>query len=128
MAYLNRKDILNAQDRVFEDVEVPEWGGIVRVSTISGADRDAFEADALRIKGRVTLINVRARLVAMACVDEDGNKLFNNEDAADLGRKSAAALDRVFNIAMKLAGLRPADIEEISENFTEGQNGNFTLS
>ena len=111
---LNREAILNIQDLKTEEVEVPEWGGAVLVRALTGAERDQFEATVVETKGkntRVNLVNARAKLVAMSVVDEEGNKLFTPADVAALGKKSAAALARIFDVAMRLAGISEKDIE-----------------
>ena len=41
---LTKDQILEANDLQSESVTVPEWGGDVLVRTMTGADRDAFEA------------------------------------------------------------------------------------
>lgn len=124
---LSKAAILDAVDRKTEDVEVPEWGGAVRLRTISGAERDQFEASVRSANGKMNLNNVRARLVALACIDEKGERLFSSGDVAALGEKSAVALDRVFDVAMQLAGMRAEDVEELTENFTNGQSDDSTL-
>jgi hypothetical protein len=119
MPYLTREQILNANDLPAEDVEVPEWGGVVRVRALTGAERDAFEAAIIKVRGKRVdfhLENARALLVAMSVVDEDGNRLFSDEDVKALGRKSAAALDRVASVAMRLSGLTQEDLEELTKN------------
>ena len=124
-AFLSRDQIRGVVDAKFEDVEVPEWGGSVRVKALSGAERDAFEASLTEQKGkkiRMRMQNVRARLVRLTCVDEKGVLIFQPSDEHWLGEKNAAALDRVFSVAMRLAGMRDEDIEELTENFTEGPN------
>ena len=129
MKFLTRDKIQAAQDAVFQNVNVPEWGGMVRVKALSGAERDAFEASMVEQKGKKTRMkiqNVRARLVRLTCVDDKGQLIFQPSDEAWLGEKSAAALDRVFDVAMRLAGMRDEDIEELTENFTEGQSEDST--
>lgn len=116
---LTRDAILQAQDLPTEDVEVPEWGGTVRVRALTGAERDAFEQSVVEMRGkstRMNLKNIRAKLVALTVVDEDGKRVFSDEDAELLGRKSAAALNRVFEVAQRLSGLRPEDVEELAGN------------
>ena len=113
-------------DLVTEEVEVPEWGGAVLVKGLTGKERDAFEAGAIQQKGRkikVDMANLRARLVALAVVDEEGKRLFQPGDIEALGRKSAAALDRVFAVAQRLSGIGDNDLEELIEDFPNGQNG-----
>lgn len=119
MPYLTRDQILQAQDLPAEDVEVPEWGGVVRVRALTGAERDAYEASVVRRKGNkmeYDPTNMRAKLVAMCVVDEQGNRVFSDKDVELLGRKSAAALDRVFQVAQRLSGLRAEDLEELEKN------------
>lgn len=130
MGLLTRDQIRAAQDVVHETVEVPEWGGSVRVKALNGAERDAFEASLTQQKGKqfkMNMQNVRARLARLTCVDEKGAPIFQPSDEHWLGEKSAAALDRVFDVAMRLAGMRDQDIEELTENFTSGQSEDSTL-
>ncbi len=119
MTLLSKTAILAAQDLQTEDVEVPEWGGAVRVRSFTGRERDAFEASMVRGDGRdrkVDLTNMRARLVGLTVIDETGQRLFTDEEVDLLGAKSGAALDRVFAVAQKLNGLSGADVEELSKN------------
>ena len=119
MSLLSKTAILAANDLKSEDVEVPEWGGAVRVRSFTGRERDAFEASMVRGEGRdrkVDLTNMRARLVGLTVIDETGQRLFTDEEVDLLGAKSGAALDRVFAIAQKLNGLSGSDVEELTKN------------
>lgn len=126
---LSRDQILGAKDLITEDVDVPEWGGMVRVRSLSGAERDRFEASIIgenTKNKRRNLANLRARLVALTVVDAEGKPLFRPNDVEALGKKSAAALDRVFGVAMRLAGMRDEDVDELVENFIEDQSDGST--
>lgn len=117
--YLTREKILAAQDVRFEEVPVPEWGGVVRVKGLTGKERDALEFSMIQGKGKkasVNLANLRAKLVSQACVDEAGNRIFSDDDVAALGNKSAAALQRIFDVAQRLSGLSDDDVEELTKN------------
>lgn len=117
--FLTRDAILKAQDLPTEVVEIPEWNGAVIVRGLTGAERDAFEQSIVEQRGkntRMNLRNIRAKLVALTVVDEEGNRVFSDEDAEALGKKSAAALDRIFAVAQRLSGLRPEDVEELAGN------------
>lgn len=116
---LGRDAILQAQDLPTEDVAVPEWGGVCRVRALTGAERDSFEQSIVEQRGKSTkmnLRNIRAKLVALSVVDEEGKRVFSDGDAETLGKKSAAALERVFEVAQRLSGLRPEDVEELQGN------------
>jgi hypothetical protein len=130
VSLLSRDAILGAEDRKTEDVPVPEWGGEVRVRSLSGAERDAYEAHIVQVKAdgsrTLNVKNVRAKLVSLSVVDEDGGRLFSDDDAEALGEKSAAALDRVFDAARRLSGLSEDDIEELAEGFGDAPSGGST--
>jgi hypothetical protein len=111
--YLSREAILEADDLGFADVDVPEWGGKVRIRALSGTERDKFEASIAGNGKRIRLDNVRAKLVQACAVDVEGNPLFGTADVVALGRKSAAGLDRVFEACKKLSGLSEEDVDEL---------------
>ena len=118
--YLTREQILQADDLKTESVEVVEWGGMVLMRGLTGTERDALEGSMIEIRGKsrqLKLENIRAKLVAMTIVDENGKRLFSDDDdVRELGRKSAAALQRVFEVAQRLSGLRAEDVEELVKN------------
>ena len=126
MTLLTKSAILAANDLKTQDVDVPEWGGAVRVRAFSGRERDAFEASMVRGDGKdrkVDLTNMRARLVALSVVDEAGQRVFTDEEVDLLGAKSGAALDRVFAVAQELNGLSGADVEALAKNSSAAQSG-----
>lgn len=110
MTLLTRDAILTTNDLVTEDVECPEWGGTVRVRTLTGAERDKYETTMANPKADRT--NIRASLAATTIVGEDGNPVFTSKDIAKLGRKSAKALDRIFDVAARLAGITADEVEQ----------------
>lgn len=120
MAVLTRDQIMQADDLRTELIAVPEWGGEVIVKALTGRERDAFEASIAgerqgkRVK--LDLENIRARFVAACVVDEAGQPLFYPSDVALLGEKSAAALQRVFEVGQRLSGLSDGDVEELAGN------------
>lgn len=129
MGLLTRDAILGAVDLVHQDVDVPEWGGVVRVRMLTGHERDQFEASTMVRKGKtmnVNLVNIRARLVSLCVVDDKGNRMFTDADVEALAKKSSMALHRVFEAARHLNGLTEEAAGEANENFTAGQNGDST--
>lgn len=132
MTILTKQAIMAALDLPTEDVEVPEWGGSVRVRGLTGAERDAFEASVVRRTGKrstdveMDLTDFRAKLVVRCMVDEYGMRLFDDEDIPNLGSKSAVALNRVFEVAQRLSGLTESDIDELKKASTPGPNDGST--
>lgn len=132
MALLTRDEILDAKDLKTEDIAVPEWGGTVRIKTLTGTERDTFEQSLVEMKkdGSVksNRENVRARLVALCIVNEAGEALFNNADIRLLGRKSASALDRVASAAQELNAFSDDDVAELAENFEPAPSESSTTA
>jgi len=127
---LTKEDILNAQDLDFEDVEIEEWGGTVRVRCLTGSERDAFEASIYDIKGnspKVVRENFRAKLVARTLVGEDGERLFTDKEIEIVGGKSAKALEKAFTVAQRLNGLSREDEDSFVKNL-EGEAGDTSTS
>lgn len=126
--YLSKADILSAPDVRCEDVEVPEWGGVVRVKVMTGAEKDAFEASVTAVTQkngktiqRMNMANVRAKLLARCIVDEGGRPIFDDADIDALGEKSAAAMDRVVEIAKRLNRISAEDIKTLSDDLKNDQ-------
>lgn len=125
MQLLNKQQILDAEDFKTEIVDVPEWGGSVMVMTMTSEARDALEAsfvdfddDKSKAKenSQARLANIRAKYVAASVVDEKGNLIFSQKDIIALGKKSAAAMDRVFAVTQKLNKVDDKDIEDLAKN------------
>lgn len=113
MALLTKDQIFAADDLRYENVDVPEWGGAVRVSVMTGAIRDKYEGSLYDIRSKIqTVDNLRARFLAHCVVDGDGKLLFSQKDILELGQKSSAALDRVFTVATKLNGTGVEGLED----------------
>jgi hypothetical protein len=130
MTYLSRDDILKPRDLKMEEVDVPEWGGIVRVRELTGEARDDYETSLMRVtaKGAVPeMSNRRAKLVARAVVNEDGSPLFSLADVHALGAESAAALERVATVAERLSGLSDEALEDAEGN-SEAAAGGDSIS
>lgn len=113
MGYLNRETIFAVDDRQYEDVPVPEWGGTVRVMGLTGAERDRMEASVVGNGRKMNLTNFRARLCALSIVDENGDRVFSDLDVGTLGKKSAAALEHVFSVSQRLSGLSDSDVDDL---------------
>lgn len=116
MKPLSREEILAHNRLRGEEVQCPEWGGVVQVRELSALERDQLENTVTNKK--TDLSNLRARVAAMAIIDADGKAMFSQADVAELGKLSAAALDRVFWVVLRLSGMRPGDVEQMTENFT----------
>lgn len=132
---LTKNVILAKKDVATEEVHVPEWDGYVLVRGMTGAERDQWEASQVdpdlsrqwkrmnatqrRAAVQNRMRNIRARLVVNCVVDENGERIFGSEDIEDLGNKSGAAINRIYEVAARLSGIRDEDVEEIAESIEE---------
>lgn len=115
MAILTKDEILKQEDAKTMTIEVPEWGGEVIISTMSGFARDRFETSVMGKNGGANLVNIRAKLVAASLIDEEGNMLFTEADVVKLGKKSCTALDRIFDAAQKLNHLGEKELDDLAK-------------
>lgn len=131
-SYIGRDAILRASSLKTEEVKVPEWADpetgadTVLVRELRGRERDEWEASLAVQRGKQMvpdIANLRAKLVARCVVDGDLEPLFTQQDVAALGELSAAALDRVFDVAAKLSGLNENDLEEMAKNSGTAPDG-----
>jgi hypothetical protein len=120
MTLLTKLAILGAADLKHEDVEVPQWGGSVRVRVMTGTERDEFHE---LIAGGVPVSKFSAALLAATCIDESGENLFSMDDIEALQAKSAKSLDEPATVAMRLNGLGRQAAEDAVKNSESGQSG-----
>ena len=97
---LSAVEILSASDAVIVDVDVPEWGTVVSLRTLSAAEAMDFN-DKIKKNDK----EAPARLVILSAVDAEGQPLFSEKDLGALQRKSLKAILRLQKEAMKLNGL-----------------------
>lgn len=117
MTYLTRDQIITVDDRTYEDVECPEWGGTVRIRSLSAGEFDRYQKSIINQKGNnrtVNLENVRTKLCVLCMVDDKGNQLFSEGDIGALSRKSSKPVDRIFEAAQRLTGMTDEDVEELA--------------
>jgi ribosomal protein S21 len=123
IVFLTKDQILAAADLPEEVVDVPEWGGKVLIRGMTGAERDAFEESVMVTRGNnreLNLRNFRAKLVARSIVDPvTKERMFSDNEIAELGKKSARALQRVFEAALRLNGMTAESVEELTKSTEE---------
>ncbi|MBI5964940.1 MAG: hypothetical protein HY863_15785 [Chloroflexi bacterium] len=119
---LSKSSILAAQDLPFENVDVPEWGGTVRVIGLNAKDAQRYSSRLVVINpldGKVQklkLDTVMTDLLVRTIVDENNDPLFSEDDIEALGKKSAQVLTRLFEVAQRLSGLGDSSAKEIKAN------------
>jgi hypothetical protein len=110
-----------------ERLELPELGGFVFVKGMTGGERDEFERSCRDAKGRLRG-NTRARLAVRTVVNEDGSRVFTDDDIQTVGRIRVDVLQKIFNLAQKLSGISDADVEELGGDSDEPEAGTGSSS
>jgi hypothetical protein len=124
--------ILGADDIEEEDHDVPEWGVKVKVRGMTGTERDSFEGKlvAMRKGGtdpEMRLADFRSKVLVRCLVDPETDKrIFDEKDVQQLGRKSGAVLDRLFDVAKRLSGMDDKAVEAARGNSPAAPSGSST--
>ena len=117
--FLTKDAILASHDLPYEDAEVPEWGGKVRVRVLTGAELDKYHGSLFTVKGKDVVQdreNFRTKLLVKCLIDDKGNRLFNDKELEDLAGKSGAVLQRLYEIASRLNGMTAEEAEVLEKN------------
>lgn len=108
---LTREQILAARkDRKPQRLEVPEWGGEVYIRVLSARDQAELSEDT-----KPTEIPVKVILHCL--VDEEGARIFTDDDMDALWAEDFPVIMRVFGAAAKLNGLSTAELDEAIASF-----------
>lgn len=140
--FLNKLQILSAPDVITKEIEVPEWGGWIRIRTITAAERDNYQIRMFReqallrnqlaqqgAKGDVSALvqskidsQASATLLKAAIVNDKGQPLFSDADIAALSQKNAEVVDRILVEIKTLNAISPNDVEELAGELAQDQN------
>jgi hypothetical protein len=134
---LTREQILRVDDRKRAKVPVPEWAeegqdpaeAFVYVRMISAGERARWEAGLEARKGDPAAPPATVVFAVLALCDEAGRPAFTEADIPALAGKSAAAIDRVVEAAIRLNKVSTADIETLEgESAASRSNGSSAAS
>ena len=127
MTLLDRGRILSGAPLASMDVDVPEWGGAVRVREMTAGERDTF--DILLVEDQhLDLRDYRAKLVAATACDEEGKLLFGQGDLEALTKLGAGAMDRLFEAAARLNHLTSGDMDALGKVFAARGGASSSVS
>lgn len=115
---LNKDQIIAARDIKKKELEIPEWGGSVTIQGLSAEVAAKFKDDNYKDDGSpaVSEAIIMANLAALTIVGENGGRVFDDESAKELSKKSVAVIKRIFDVAADLSGLGADDVEDEEKN------------
>ena len=101
---------------------IPEWGATVYLKGNTAKERDRLEQQFgdLEKAGRD---NLRARILVKVLLDENGKRIFTDDQAEQLGEQQAPILDDLFDKALYFAGMKKDQRENALKNLPAGQAG-----
>lgn len=106
---LTKAEIAAVDDLGGEVVDVPEWGGEVRLAALS-------VAAAASLTKKVEGIEPWVRLLALCMIGEDRVPIFTEAELGDLAFKSYAVVKRLAEKAAEINGMKVGAIGESVKN------------
>lgn len=103
----NCEEILNRDDFTFEELEVPEWGGTIRIRSLSGNERTKITNMVNKHRDGDGMFE---QVIIFGTVDENGRPVFRSDHLAVLKEKSAFVTQRIGSKILEISGFKnPAD-------------------
>lgn len=115
MAFLTAGEIL-ASERPVEELEIPEWGGSVRLRALSAGQMTRWLDDNAQIP---KIPHVNERLMALTVVDEAGAPLFSVDQIAALEDLAYIAYSRVLRAVLRMNALGTDESEELKKSLRD---------
>ena len=116
---LTRDQILSLKDLPEKVIDVPEWGGAVRIRSLTLPERFRWlKLQAAQPEGDYEAVLTKASLpmITWSVIDEEGKPLFTEADIGELGRRHPDAIQFVAGEILKLSGLGRDSVEEAEKN------------
>lgn len=107
--------IIKADDRKVKTEHVPEWGIDVNIGVMSGTDRGEYDEILAKIHkdGMTNIGKLRAQLLIRTLLNDDGTRIFTNDQIDILAAKSSLVLDRLYDLADELNKIRGEKVEAL---------------
>ena len=125
---LSADDIWAAKDIEEREVDVPQWGGAVRIKTFSKKQAEAMRKRAT-VKDRVGNESLdNAMLEALLFTEGVIEPKFALDDYDRVQEKSAVAVGTVLKAIMDASGLSQLAVTEATKSAEAGSNGTVRVS
>lgn len=89
-------------------IEIPEWGGSYQIRKMTGAEVEIYHVRAYRLS--------RAMLICMCLLDENGERIFRDEDFAAVANTDPELLDRIYEAICSVNGIGIRAGEQAEKN------------
>jgi hypothetical protein len=118
---LTKGDILDNVKLRHEDVDVPEWGGTVRIQEMTAGAYDRYQSSLYTVKGKEVksdLTHMATAYVQACLINEDGSLMFELKEIKEL---PAEIIKRLYDVAQRVNGEGEEGQAEIEKNSEGGQ-------
>ena len=109
MKFATKEMILKTEDLKTEDIEVKEWDLVIRIKALSLTQYSVLKNE------KLTEEQYFYKILAMSIIDEQGNRLFSDEEYSVLGDKSPDTLKFIFSHIEVLNGFKKSNKERKEE-------------
>jgi hypothetical protein len=116
MGLLSKEDILAASEIPSEEVDVPEWGGKVKVRALLAGEYDKYQQKLFVMNGdkvEQKFDEVTTALLCYAIVGGDNKPLFTQKELKELPSRP---LRKLYTVAQRLNGETIEAKDEIEKN------------
>lgn len=110
---LSKDQILACSDLRSEVVSMPEWGGEIKIKAMSVEDQIEFEKLNKKCKDASEIV---CNTLLFCCVNENGDRLFDEADIKLLQKKSFRSVEKLFRACLALNSLDPGALEKEAKN------------
>jgi hypothetical protein len=126
VSLLTRDQIFAAPPLAYEDIEIAEWGGVVRLREMTAGEQQIYAALLLDEQQRLDLTNYEAKLLTCTICDEAGALLFAPGDIGALSRLAAEPIGRLWKIAASLNHFAVGDLEALGKELAVRSGVSFS--
>ncbi len=111
---LNKHQIFASNDLKNKVVEMKEWGGDVKIRVMSAGEQLALN-DFLTNNPKDE--DMAFHFILMCSINEDGSKMFDQDDIPLLKEKSAESVIKLYQEILSLNKQKADDVENLAKNF-----------
>jgi hypothetical protein len=112
---LSFSEILDADDIQYEVVDVPEWGGKIRIGSLSAGEVLEF----IELNDGPAKNTAGIRLLNRSLVDKAGKRIGEDKSLGELKKKDHRVVNRIIGQILKLNGMDKKAAEEAKNDSSE---------
>jgi len=111
-----RQEIINAKDTRTVEHEVPEWKTTVYLRSFSGGERQRVLNKYTECEAQKKYYDVLAFMVLLGVGDENGNRVFSDNDLDKVLAKDAIVIERLGSVLAQHNGLHKEAVDEAKKD------------